>query len=311
MREHQMINRRTILKSISFVAVSSFLPNVAEAHEDTPFSNQKNSHKIISANIRVDLPEDEKGGVGWSVRRDITVKILKAHKPDIICLQEVLKGQNEDLKRMLPNFQSFGFEGPEMDPIPTGYHGIAKNPIMYLKSRYDLIASGTYWLSETPLIGGSKSWDTGRARHVNWLRLLDKKMGNQFRVINVHLDHLSQNAREKQITLLLKESSQYDNSFPQILAGDFNEDASNKVINMIKKQGWSDSYIHINGEGEPGFTGHAFKGKVNTSKKGKIDFIFTRGLITPLAASIIRDDVGDRYPSDHFFISANVIIPSR
>jgi endonuclease/exonuclease/phosphatase family metal-dependent hydrolase len=305
---HKKLSRRKILKSLGITVVGGLLPKIVTAHPDISAGSSNITHKIVSANIRVDLPDDEKAGVGWSIRKDITSKILHVHKPDIICLQEVLKGQNEDMKKMFPNFQSLGFEGPEMDPIPTGYHGIAKNPIMFLKSKYELIAAGTYWLSETPHLGGSKSWDTGRARHVNWVRLLDKKEGKQFRVVNVHLDHLSQSAREKQTALLLEETTQYDSSFPQILAGDFNADASNNVINMIKNQDWIDSYIKVHGEGEPGFTGHGFKGKANVSKKGRIDFVFTRGLVTPTSASIIKDDIGGRYPSDHFFISTEVII---
>ncbi|MCH5686767.1 hypothetical protein LWM68_22410 [Niabella sp. W65] len=40
--------------------------------------------------------------------------------------QEVLKVQAEDIRKAFPHFNLFGFEGPEMDAHPTGYHGIAK-----------------------------------------------------------------------------------------------------------------------------------------------------------------------------------------
>ena len=59
------------------------------------------------------LPEDEEKGFGWSVRKELCVKIIRAQKPDIICLQEVLKIQVEDMRRFFPEFISFGFEGPE------------------------------------------------------------------------------------------------------------------------------------------------------------------------------------------------------
>lgn len=308
MNEEEKFSRRIIIKSIGIATLASFVPKFSDAEEYTFYKNDENRHRIICANIRVDLPEDEVAGVGWSVRKAITSKIIHAQKPDIICLQEVLKGQNDDMKKMFSQFQSFGFEGPEMDPIPTGYHGIAKNPIMFLKSRYQFISGGTYWLSDNPLIGGSKSWDTARARHVNWVRLQDKKNGKQFRVVNTHLDHLSQPAREKQTALILEETRQYNPSFPQILAGDWNADASNPVINMIKKDGWTDSYTAVHGDNEPGFTVHGFKGKNHTGKKGKIDFIFTHGPIKSTASGIIRDDVRGSYPSDHFFISTEVLI---
>jgi endonuclease/exonuclease/phosphatase family metal-dependent hydrolase len=308
MNEQKFIGRRAILKSLGIVTAAGLIPKSLIANPGINDNNSVTTHKIVCANIRVDLPDDETAGVGWSVRKNIVSKILHVQRADILCLQEVLKSQNDDMKKMFPQFISFGFDGPEMDPIPSGYHGIAKNPIMFLKSRYDLISAGTYWLSESPLIGGSKSWDTARARHANWVRLMDKKGGTHFRVVNTHLDHLSQNAREKQIALIIEETEQYQASFPQILTGDFNEDSTNPVISMIRNSGWTDSYVQVHGEGEPGFTGHAYKGKAHTSKKGKIDFIFSRGPVKSTAAKIIRDEIGGRYPSDHFFVTSEFII---
>ncbi len=33
-----------------------------------------------------------------------------------------------------------------------------KIPILFSKDNYELLTGGTYWLSETPLVAGSKSW---------------------------------------------------------------------------------------------------------------------------------------------------------
>src|SRR5690606_25833383 len=151
----------------------------------------------------VDLPEDEAKGFGWQHRKDICAKVIADEKPDIICLQEVLKGQFEDLKSAFPQFQGFGFDGPEMDAHTLGYHGIAKNPILFSDDRYALVSGGTYWLSETPLKAGSISWGSARARHANYIRLQDKKSKREFRVVNLHLDHISQEARENQIQVVL------------------------------------------------------------------------------------------------------------
>ena len=135
----------------------------------------------------------------------------------------------EDLERGLPEFASFGFVGPEMDARQVGYPGIAKNPILYSRARYDLVAAGGFWLSETPHLPGSLSWDSARARHVNWVRLRDRASHRQFRVLNTHLDHQSQRAREEQIKMILAEAAFYPADFPQFLAGDFNAGAANPV----------------------------------------------------------------------------------
>ncbi|EOZ95333.1 endonuclease/exonuclease/phosphatase family protein [Indibacter alkaliphilus LW1] len=265
----------------------------------------------MSCNIRVDLEEDEAKGFGWKDRKQLCTEIIRRRKPDIIGFQEVLGNQNEDLKNALSEYKSFGYEGPEMDFHSSGYHGIAKNPIFFLRDRYELIAAGKYWLSETPLIGGSISWDSARARNANWVRLKDRHNGLEFRVVNLHLDHVAQTAKEKQISLVMEESKQYPKSFPQILIGDFNASMENQVIKIVKNSGWVDSYASVHGEKEAGMTVHSFlgdnfEGKAN---RKKIDFIFSWGKWKSIDSKIIKDHKNGVYPSDHYFVEAVLSYP--
>ena len=268
------------------------------------------THRVLCCNIRVALDEDEEKGVGWSSRRDICLKIIAKRKPDIICLQEVLKGQSEDFKRYFKDFQLIGFDGPEMDAHLTGYHGIAKNPILFSKKKYELLTAGTYWLSETPLVAGSKSWDTARARHANWVRLKEIATGKEFRVINLHLDHVSAEAKLQQLNMVVEESKQYQPEFCQILAGDFNSRFNSPVFTKAREEGWKDALETLYGEKEIGFTGHAFKGLQyeKAAVGGRIDFIWYRGKVKPVAAEIVRDEIGGVYPSDHFFVQSDLEI---
>ncbi|MDF3077714.1 MAG: Endonuclease/exonuclease/phosphatase [Sphingobacteriaceae bacterium] len=302
------LNRRTFLKSIGVAASAPVLAKSALASDVFITEKASNTYKIVTANIRVALPEDDAAGFGWNSRKEICADILRKQKADVICLQEVLREQNEDLKKALPGYFSFGFEGPEMDEFNEGYHLIAKNPIFFSTKRFELLAAGGYWLSETPLVAGSKSWDTARARNANWIRIRDKKSGRQIRVSNLHLDHVNQTAREKQIKLVLDDAAQYQPDLPQILTGDFNASATNTVYKMVKAAGWKDTYTDAHGEAEPGFTVHEFQGENYTKKdKGKkIDFIFYKGNFKTTSASIIKDSVNGRYPSDHYFVSAEV-----
>ncbi len=271
------------------------------------FTSINKRHRVLCCNIRVALDEDEQKGVGWSSRRDICLKIIKDRKPDIICLQEVLKVQAADFKKHFKGFQLVGFDGPEMDANPTGYHGIAKNPILYSTQKYELITAGTYWLSETPLVAGSKSWDTARARHVNWVRLKDKESQKEFRVLNLHLDHVSAKAKLEQLNMVVEESMQYQSAFPQLLAGDFNSRFTSEVFTKIRQEGWKDAIEALNGEKEAGFTGHAFKGLAyeKADVAGRIDFIWFRGSVKALNAEIVHDSIKGVYPSDHFFVQSD------
>ncbi len=296
-------------KIFLFLVLSAvFIPVMGQKTKPAPKS--KTAHRVLCANIRVALEEDEAKGVGWSSRKSICLSIIKNRKPDIICLQEVLKVQAEDFRTFFPNFQLVGFDGPEMDAHPTGYHGIAKNPILFSKDRYELIAAGTYWLSETPLVAGSKSWETARARHANWVRLKDRKTGREFRVVNLHLDHVSQAAKIQQAKMVVDESAQYLPDFPQVLTGDFNTRYTSEVFTSVRTGGWKEAFETLHGEKEFGFTGHEFQG-MNYEKgesKGRIDFIWYRGKVKPLTAEIVRDAIGGVYPSDHFFVQSDLEI---
>ena len=254
------------------------------------------------------MPEDDAAGRGWKIRRKSCITIIKAQKPDLIGFQEVLKVQADDLKKAMPDYGCFGFEGPEMDINPETYNGIAKNIIMYAKKRYEMQSAGCYWLSETPEIGGSKSWNTARARHVNWLRLKEKNTGKEFRVMTVHLDHKEQEARNKQGEMLVRESNQYLSEFPQLLIGDFNVTAANPVYSIITAGGWKDTYTAIHGDKDPGATFHNFEGAAYPKAKtnGRIDFIFTKGQIKIWNSKIIYDQLDGIYPSDHFFLLSEI-----
>ncbi|MGN6511191.1 MAG: endonuclease/exonuclease/phosphatase family protein [Chitinophaga sp.] len=299
-------SRRRFLGNLGAASIASLLPQLPAAASATAAA----SHRVLSCNIRVALPDDEAKGLGWPQRKKLCLKVIKAQKPDIVGFQEVLKEQAEDIRSAFPGYTLFGFDGPEMDAHKEGYHGIAKNPILFSNERYILLGGGCYWLSETPLVAGSMAWGTARARHVNWVRLREKRTGKELRVVNVHLDHVSAEAKLQQAKMLVEESAQYQPDFPQILTGDFNSRASSKVFEPVKNGGWADTYTVVHGEGPVSFTAHAFEGEKYAKGKpdGKIDFIFGKGPVKATASHIIKDQENGRYPSDHFFLSADVTI---
>ncbi len=266
-------------------------------------------HTIMTANVRITgLKDDEVPGRRWEDRRDICKQVILSRKPDIVCMQEVIYESNEWFRKNLNGYASYGFDGPEMDPYTEGYHFIGKNVIFYRKDRYEMLGAGVYWLSDDPLTGGSASWGTARARHANWLRLRDRRSGKVFRILDVHLDHISDEARKAQAELIVKETSQYAEDFPQIICGDFNSGIADAAIKTLKAAGWKDQWEAINGEVEAGFTGHGWK--VDTRKKPgrRIDFIFSHGPVETVSAEIIKEKPKGIYPSDHFFVVSDVII---
>jgi len=304
------MNRRAFIRTLGLGASLPWLGRAAFAASDAP--GKAAAHTVLTCNIRVPLPEDEAAGNGWSARRELCFEVIRAQKPDVVGLQEVLRQQMEELERAFPTFGSFGFDGPEMDARQVGYHGIAKNPILYSRERYELVTAGGFWLSETPHLPGSSSWGSGRPRHVYWVRLRERASGRQFRVLNTHLDHVSEHAREEQMRMILAEAASYAPESPQVLTGDFNSGAKSPVLKLALDAGWTDSHTAAPGPRDNGLTTHGFLGpkykpKTETSgKRGPIDFILTRGPVSTLSWKIIRDGRDGRYPSDHYFVAARI-----
>ena len=267
--------------------------------------NDSRRLRVLCCNVRRNVPADVEAGDGWDARKALCADVMRDQSPDIICLQECFNEQFEDLRARLPEFDTFGLSNPSAEFSPS-------NAIFFARDYYELISAGGFWLSETPHVAGSKSWDSSSARFANWVHLKERYSDREFRVTNTHLDHIGQTARENQARLVVESAQALADDLPQLLTADFNADAANPAIDVIRAGGWLDTYAAIHGPDDPGFTFHAFLGtrfpesRPPEKIKGKIDFIFCKGPVKPLAADIIRDSRDGRYPSDHYFISAEV-----
>ena len=196
--------------------------------------------------------------------------------------------------------------GPEMDPYTEGYHFIGKNVIFFSKKRYEFVSSGCYWLSETPLAAGSCSWNTMRARHCNWVRLRDRKSGAEFRVLDIHLDHKSDDERREQMKMIVGECAQYADGFPQIICGDFNPGIENAPVACLRDAGWQEAYEAVHGPGEAG-TPLSWVQRPITEKERAPHRLYLRAGQIPVtrAAEILRDKADGLYPSDHYFLMSD------
>lgn len=265
--------------------------------------------KIMSCNIRISSADD--GVNSWSQRKKICLEILVSQQAHILCFQEVEYDQMQDLQQAFPDFSMYGI------PQTSSSRSFA-NVVLCERERFELISCNGFWLSETPHIPGSKSWNSYSIRSTTCLRLVDATTNKEFHLINTHLDHISQTAREQQARLLNENSEAFAKDFPQILTGDMNADGRNRTITYLKQHGWRDTYERIHGPEEPGATFHCFAGPAYKEKlkasgydwwpldTGKIDWIFTKGPVNVRDAHIIKDSVNGYYPSDHYFVSTDI-----
>ena len=94
----------------------------------------------------------------------------------------------EDLTEGLPEY---GWVGVGRD---DGQEAGEFNPVFYRKDKYDLVDSGTFWLSETPELP-SLGWNGGCNRLCTWVILREKATGFTYAHVNTHLDNASEEAR--------------------------------------------------------------------------------------------------------------------
>ena len=110
---------------------------------------------VLTYNIRFDNPAD--GADAWPERRDHLAAQLRFYNPDVFGIQEGLHRQVEYLSEQLPDFQRVG--GGRDDGKEAGEY----SALYFHKSRFGLLESGTFWLSETP-DRPSKGWDAALPR---------------------------------------------------------------------------------------------------------------------------------------------------
>lgn len=253
--------------------------------------------RVMTFNVR--YPAKGDGVNVWEERRDLLVDTIRKHHPDLIGTQELFKLQGDYIVEKLSQYAWFG----------VGRRGDATDEhmgVFYLKSRFELLDSGNFWLSETPEKPGSSDWNMSLPRMATWGDFRDKKSGVTFRFYNTHYPHRreDEDARTKCSRVIL-DRIQADARPNVILTGDFNTglgSESHKVLTSVLKETWGPEATG------PADTFHGFSGK---PRPGRIDWILYRGGFIPRSVQTIDDHVNGRYPSDHFPVLAVFETASR
>lgn len=171
------------------------------------------------------------------------------------------------------------------------------SPIFYLKDKYTIRDSGTFWLSKTPEKKGSKDWGSQNVRICTWAVLENKETGECYVHLNTHLDHISTEARENQMKILLNKVGEFIGDYPLVVTGDFNDDCNSATYSLATEV-LRDSRL-IASETENKATYHDY----NENADGEpIDFIFVSDKLTPVKYHVIDDKINGVYLSDHYGI---------
>jgi endonuclease/exonuclease/phosphatase family metal-dependent hydrolase len=233
------------------------------------------------------------GANAWSHRTEMVYDILR--EGDFWGLQEALPEQVAAIRAALPAYEIL-VRSREKDPTKG-----EACPILYRSSRWELDASdcGTFWLSETPEVAGSKSWDSSLPRIATFGRFVERASGRGLYVFNVHLDHRGSTARLEAARLVAERIASRRRPEPVVLLGDFNTGPTTPPIQAILDHARVD-LRDVWRTANPGSAEvSTFNGWEERCRGDRIDYLFASpGLVVE---SCVVDDrkPNGRWPSDH------------
>jgi endonuclease/exonuclease/phosphatase family metal-dependent hydrolase len=261
------------------------------------------SFRVVTFNIRYENKID--GPNAWTNRREAAAKLIEEHA-DLAGLQEAKPSQRGWLGEHLPGFGVIGV-GRKANDTDEGV------PILYRKDRFEVLSSGTFWLSETPEVPESISWESSLPRICTWAKLKDKKAAagkDVFWYYNVHLDHRAPLAREKGLELVHARMAARGSDEPVLLTGDCNSALTDTPIKKLLAMDQPALITTYESLGVPAAgTFDSFTGKIAGYA---IDFIFTQKEAWKVrSGSILKVtypavDGQARAVSDHFQVEATI-----
>lgn len=256
--------------------------------------------RIMSFNLRVPVLLD---GVNfWELRKQRVAETIHATDPDLLGTQECLASQADFLKGRLSGYEFFGVGRDD------GRQGGEMCAVFYKSARFEKLAGGHFWLSDTPDRPGSRGWGAWFPRMVTWVHLRPRDGSPAFFWFNTHFEAFSSHAREASANFLKRRIASIAGGAPAIVTGDFNADAGEAPHRTLVSGPAADALVdtfraaHPNPSREEG-TFHGFHGGLSGIR---IDWILSTPAIQTLAAVIVRNKPDGGYPSDHYPVTATL-----
>ncbi|MEV4231151.1 endonuclease/exonuclease/phosphatase family protein [Streptomyces bobili] len=306
MADSTRLTRRTGLRTVAAAAVGVPLIGTLRASSAVRASSAEGESireaaavpdlDVMTYNLRFPSTREPHS---WAARRPVMRALLRAAAPDVIGTQEGEPPQLRDIQADL---------GPHYDWIGTGRGGGDEESmaVFYDTRRLAPVEHAHFWLSDTPAVRGSNTWGGAHPRMVTWVRFRDlKAAGRQFCLVNTHLDHAGQYARERAAALIVERIAEFDPGLPLLVTGDFNAAAHRSAIHdTLLGGGLVDTWDTAERRGPAYGTFHAYRGPQPGGDR--IDWVLATPGITVRRTWMDTFSLDGRYPSDHLPVCASV-----
>lgn len=247
--------------------------------------------RVMSFNLRMDTPGDKEHT--WPFRTRAVRHVLSSLAPDVLGVQEGLAHQVELISSWNDEYVRFG-RGRLADGTGESV------TIFYRRDRFHFLEGGHFWLSDTPQVPGSATFGNTIPRMATWVRLEDRGATRPLTwlIVNTHLDHVSEPAREKGARMIADFCARHGGGSYVVVTGDFNAPPSSAAVQAMLEAGLVDALAEA---GDPGPTFHAYQGEGGQ----RIDYIFCDPRLAVKGGGVFRERVEGLFPSDHYPLFAD------
>lgn len=246
-------------------------------------------------------------GKDLETRADGIAETIRNNKIDTLGVQEATPyWMNELVNRLGDEYAYIGVGGNSGKDYKESEDAEDEfTAIFYLKSKFTVVDSSYFWLSETP-DEISYGWGSAYRRICNWVILENKYTNTQFVHINTHFDNASSEARRNSIGMILEKAKELGD-LPVVFTGDLNfiekslgyKDITADVLKdtkVLAKETMDTATFH---NADP----NAFKGIV-------LDYILINDGFKALKYEVVKEKYNKRYISDHHAVITKLEVAS-
>lgn len=228
---------------------------------------------------------------------DVVTTILNG-MPDSMGVQEATPEWMDTLDAELGDKYAYVGEGRD------GGHNGEYSAIFYLKDKYNVVDSGTFWLSETP-DEVSQGWDAACRRICTWAILENKETGEKYIHMNSHFDHVGEEARSQSIKMIIEKSKEYED-IPAVFTADMNvKEGSDNYKEIAENSIFKDTKYTA----ENVFAYNTYHDRFPEKHSDwVIDYCFANEGFEAINYGVVTESPSKYYVSDHFPVYADLKI---
>ncbi len=257
--------------------------------------------KVISFNL--DANESTLGE-----RSERLLPLILTFEPDSIGVQEARGSWNNKLNRGLVA-KGYTRVGVDAGGNSNGSSAYFATYIFYKTDKYELLDSGTFWMSKTPDVPSIYDSTVDCNRTCTWALLENKETGFRYVHMNTHLDWMNMEVNKIQVSMIREQIERFEAmGYPVFATGDYNcDEGTASYKEMLKSEVVADSK-HV-AEKTMDLGTYPSYGQYDVTVEKPIDYVFvTKDMMEVHEYKVIDEKPGGEYVSDHngLFVHATV-----